>query len=128
MDAVPGSEGYFMGVGGGGQGGTMSHHRALGGGEVDGADANGQSFLQVEEDVGVDAGAGDGALGGGRFVQQLLEAVELDQQHHVLQEIALDESRKLRGTKELGVFVEVDAGFRGDILGADDLTVSLKGL
>lgn len=28
----------------------------------------------------------------------------------------------------LGVFVEVHAGFRGDVLGADDLTVSLKAL
>lgn len=28
----------------------------------------------------------------------------------------------------LSVFVEVHAGFRGDVLGADDLTVSLKGL
>lgn len=28
----------------------------------------------------------------------------------------------------LGVFVEVHAGFCGDVLGADDLTVSLKGL
>lgn len=28
----------------------------------------------------------------------------------------------------LGVFVEVHAGLRGDVLGADDLTVSLKGL
>lgn len=28
----------------------------------------------------------------------------------------------------LGVLVEVHARFRGDVLGADDLTVSLKGL
>lgn len=27
-----------------------------------------------------------------------------------------------------GMFVEVHAGFRGDVLGADDLTVSLKSL
>lgn len=80
---------------------TTSHHGALGGGEVDGADAYGQSFLQVLEDVGVDARAGHGALGGRRFVQQLLEAVEFNKQYHVLQEVALDESRKLRGTKEL---------------------------
>lgn len=78
-----------------------SHHGALGGGEVDGVDACGQSLLQVVEDVGADAGAGHGALGGGRFVQELLEAIEFDQQHHVLQEVALDESRQLRGTKEL---------------------------
>lgn len=78
-----------------------SHHGALGGGEVDGVDPRGQSLLQVEEDVGADAGAGRGALGGGRLVQELLEAVEFDQQHHVLQKVALDESRQLRGTKEL---------------------------
>lgn len=68
---------------------------------MDRADAYGQSFLQVVEDVGVDAGAGRGALGGRGFVQQLLEAVEFNKQHHVLQDVALDESRKLRGTKEL---------------------------
>lgn len=107
---------------------TASHHGALGGGQVDGVDAGGQSLLQVEEDVGADAGAGRGALGRRGFVQKLLEGVEFDQQHHVLQEIALDESRQLCGTKELGVFVEVHAGFGGDVLGADDLTVSLKGL
>lgn len=27
-----------------------------------------------------------------------------------------------------GMFVEIHAGFRGDVLGADDLTVSLKSL
>lgn len=130
---------------------------------MDGANADGQGFLQVDEDVRVDAGAGRGALGGRGLVQQLLEAVELDQQHHVLQEVALDESGELRGAKELrrqektmerghqvcftatlpkinmlmtcrssaahlGVLVQVDAGLRGDVLGADDLTVSLKGL
>lgn len=68
---------------------------------MDGADADGQGFLQVDEDVRVDAGAGRGALGGRGLVQQLLEAVELDQQHHVLQEVALDESGELRGAKEL---------------------------
>lgn len=68
---------------------------------MDGVDACGQSFLQVVEDVGADAGAGRGTLGRRRFVQQLLEAVEFNQQHHVLQEVALDESRKLCGTKEL---------------------------
>lgn len=105
-----------------------SHHGALRGGEVDGVDACGQSLLQVMEDVGADAGAGHGALGGGRFIQELLEAIEFDQQHHVLQEVALDERRQLRGTKELSVFVEVHTGFGGDVLGADYLTVSLKGL
>lgn len=68
---------------------------------MDGVDASGQSLLQVLEDVGADAGAGRGALWGRGFVQELLEAVKLDQQHHVLQEVALDESRELRGTKEL---------------------------
>lgn len=81
--------------------GTASHHGALGGGEVDGVDASGQSLLQVVEDVGADAGAGRGALGGRGFVQELLEAVEFDQEHHVLQEIAFDESGELRGTEEL---------------------------
>lgn len=80
---------------------AVSHHRAFGGGEVDGVDARGQSLLQVKKDVGADAGAGNGALCRRRFVQKLLEAVEFNQQHHVLQEIALDKSRKLRGTKEL---------------------------
>lgn len=84
---------------------TASHHRALGGGKVDGVNARGQSLLQVEEDVRADAGAGHGALGRRRFIQKLLEAVEFDQQHHVLQEIALDESRKLCGTKELNKMV-----------------------
>lgn len=114
MDAVPGWR--------------ASHHGALGGGEVDGVDAGGQGLLQVQQDVGADAGAGGGALGGGGLVQQLLEAVQFNEQHHVLQEVALDESRQLRGTEELGVLVEVHTGFRGDVLGADDLTVSLKGL
>lgn len=68
---------------------------------MDGVDACGQSFLQVVEDVGADTGTGRRALGRRRFIQQLLEAVDLNQQHHVLQEVALDESRKLRGTKEL---------------------------
>lgn len=81
--------------------GAASHHRALGGGEVDGADSHGQSFLQVLEDVGVDARAGHGALGGRGLVQQLLETVQFDQQHHVLQEVALDKSRELRGSQEL---------------------------
>lgn len=78
-----------------------SHHGALGGGEVDGADPHGQSFLQVVEDVGVDAGAGHRALGGWGLIQQLLETVQFDQQHHVLQEVALDKSRELRGPEEL---------------------------
>lgn len=81
--------------------GTVSHHGALGGREVDGVDAGGQRLLQLLEDVGADAGTGRGALGGGRFVQKLLEAVQLDEQHHVLQEVALDKSRELRRTKEL---------------------------
>lgn len=68
---------------------------------MDGADAYGQSLLQVLEDVGIDAGAGHGALRGRGLVQQLLEAVEFDKQHHVLEEVALDESRELRGAKEL---------------------------
>lgn len=80
---------------------VTSHHGALGGGEVDGADAHGQILLQLLQDVRVDAGAGGGTLGGRGLVQQLLEAVEFDEQHHILQEVALDEGRQLRGTQEL---------------------------
>lgn len=86
---------------GGPRGTAASHHGALGGGEVDGVDARGQRLLQVVEDVGADGGAGGGALGGGGLVQQLLEGIQLDQQHHVLQEVALDEGGELRGTEEL---------------------------
>lgn len=78
------------------RGRRRSHHRALGAGEVDGVDASGQGLLQVVEDVGAEAGAGRGALGGGggeRLVQELLEGVQFNQQHHVLQEVALDERR-----------------------------------
>lgn len=35
---------------------------------------------------------------------------------------------KLSRCSHPGMFVEVHAGFRGDVLGADDLTVSLKSL
>lgn len=76
MDAVGGA--------GGAVGRMASHHRALGSGQMDGVDAHGQSLLQVVEDVGADAGAGRGALCGGGLVEKLLEAVELNQQHHVL--------------------------------------------
>lgn len=95
---------------------------------MNGVDSRGQGLLQVVEDVGADAGTGGGALSGRGLIKKLLEGVEFDQQHHALQEVALDEGRKLRGTKKLGVFVKVHAGFSGDVLGADDLTVSLKGL
>lgn len=81
--------------------GPRSHYGALGGGEVDGVDSGGQGLLQVVEDVGADAGTGRGALSGRGLIQKLLEGVEFNQQHHVLQEVALDESRKLRGTKKL---------------------------
>lgn len=79
----------------------MSHHRTLGGGKVNGADSRRQILLQLLQDVGVDAGAGGGALWGRGLVQQLLEAVEFNKQHHVLQKVALDEGRQLRGTQEL---------------------------
>lgn len=68
---------------------------------MDGVDAGGQCLLQVKEDVSADAGARGWALSRWAFIQQLLEALKFYQQHHVLQEIALDESRKLSGTKEL---------------------------
>lgn len=95
------------GEGGGAQAGVggalhvTSHHGTLGGGEVDGADPHGQILLQLLQDVRVDAGAGGGALWGRGLVQQLLEAVEFNEHHHVLQEVALYEGRQLRGTQEL---------------------------
>lgn len=93
--------------GGGAQAGVSgalhvtSHHGTLGGGEVDGADSHGQILLQLLQDVRVDAGAGGGAFWGRGLIQQLLEAVEFNEQHHVLQEVALYEARQLRGTQEL---------------------------
>lgn len=65
-----------------------SHDGALGGGEVYGLDAGGQGLLQVLQDVG-HRGLRRGV------VQQLLEGVHLDQDHHVLQEVAFDVGRKL---------------------------------
>lgn len=50
---------------------------------MDGLDANGQGFLQFLQDVT------DGGVWG-RVVQQLLERLQLYQDHHVLQEVALD--------------------------------------
>lgn len=80
---------------------TMSHYRALGGGQMNGVDACCQSFLQIVKDVGADAGAGCWTLSRERFIQQLLEGLKFNQQHHVLQEITFDESCKLCSTKEL---------------------------
>ena len=67
---------------------------------MNGVDADGQCFLQVLEDVQAGTGAGGRALCRG-LVQQLLEALQFNQQYHVLQEIALDKGRKLAGTQEL---------------------------
>lgn len=53
----------------------------LGGGQVDGLDADSQGFLQVLEDVTA------GAVGR-CVVQQLLERLQLDEDHHVFQEVA----------------------------------------
>lgn len=50
---------------------------ALGGGQVDGLDANGQGFLQVLQDVTA------GAIRR-RVVHQLFKWLQLDQDHHVL--------------------------------------------
>lgn len=94
---------------------------------MDGVDAESQCFLQLLEDVGGGTGAGDRALSRD-LVQQLLEALKLNQQYHVLQEEALNKRCEFTGTQELSVFVDVHTCFRGDVLGADDLTVSLKGL
>ena len=71
-----------------------SNDGPLGGGEVDGLDADGQGFLQLLQDVTA------GALRG-RVVQQLFEGLQLDEDHHVLQEVPLDVGRQLRGVQEL---------------------------
>lgn len=55
----------------------------FGGGQVDRLDAQGQSFLQRLEDVTTRAVWR-------RVIQQLLERLQFDQDHHVLQEVALD--------------------------------------
>lgn len=61
---------------------------------MDGLDAIGQSFLQLLEDVTA------GAIRG-RVVQQLLEGLQLDQHHHVLQEVALDVRSQVWSFKKL---------------------------
>lgn len=68
---------------------------------MDGADPHRQRLLQLQEDVGANPGAGGGAVRGRGFVQQLLKTVQFNQQHHVLQEVTLDERRQLRGAQEL---------------------------
>lgn len=50
---------------------------------MDGLDAHGQSFLQLLEDVTT------GTVWG-HVVQQLLKRLQFNQDHHVLQEVALD--------------------------------------
>lgn len=59
-----------------------SNDGSLGGGQVDGLDAHGQGFLQVLQDVAA-------RTVGGCIVEQLLEWLQLDQDDHVLQEVAL---------------------------------------
>lgn len=54
----------------------------LGGREVDGLDANSQGFLQVPQDVTA------GAIWR-RVIQQLFKWLQLNQDHHVLQEVPL---------------------------------------
>lgn len=71
-----------------------SNDGALGGGQVDGLDANGQSFLQVLQDVTA------GAIRR-RIVQQLLKWLQLDQDHHVLQEVALYIGRQVWSIEKL---------------------------
>lgn len=66
-----------------GGGGGASNDGTFGGGQVDGLDAHGQSFLQLVEDVSTGAVRGS-------IVQQLLKRLHFNQDHHVLQEVALD--------------------------------------
>lgn len=61
---------------------------------MDGLDAKGQSFLQFLEDVAARAV-------GGRVVQQLLKRLQLNQDHHVLQKVALDIGSKVGGFQKL---------------------------
>ena len=74
--------------------GGGSDDGSLGGGEVDGLDADRQRLLQLLQDV--TAGAFWGCV-----VQQLFEGLQLDEDHHVLQEVALDVGRQLWGVQEL---------------------------
>ena len=67
---------------------------AFGGGEVDGLDPRGQIALQVLEDV-------EGGVLSRRVVEQLLERLKLDQDRHVLQEVALDVGGQLLCLQEL---------------------------
>lgn len=71
-----------------------SDNGPLRGRQVDGLDANGQrSFQRLQ---GVRAGAFRR-----RVVQQLFERLQLDQDHHVLQEVALDVRGQVWSIKEL---------------------------
>lgn len=77
----------------------VSDDGALGSGEMDGADPQGQGSLEVMEDVV--GRAWTGALCR-NLIQQLLKVLQLNQEHHVLQEVALDEGCQLQSPQELG--------------------------
>lgn len=61
---------------------------------MDGLDPGRQGLLQVLQDVAA------GAVGRS-VVQQLLERLQLDEHHHVLQEVALDEGGQVWRLQEL---------------------------
>lgn len=61
---------------------------------MDGMDACSQRLLQVRKHIHA------GVLRR-FFIQQLLEGICFNQDHHVLHEVAFNVGRKLRGTQEL---------------------------
>lgn len=67
---------------------------SLRGGQVDGLDADGQRLLQVLQYFTARAVWGS-------VVEQLFEGLQLNQDHHVLQEIALDVGRQVWSIQKL---------------------------
>lgn len=61
---------------------------------MDGLDADAQGLLQVQQYV-------HGGAAWWCVVQQRFEGLQLDQHHHVLQEVALDVGSQLWGVQEL---------------------------
>lgn len=78
----------------------LSNNRTFGGGQVDGVDASRQGSLQVMKNV---VGRARTRTLSRHLKQKLLKVFQLDQKHHVLQEVALDKSCQLSGTQELGI-------------------------